>query len=310
MARDYQGPFDGQLFALQSDLAQLFGPQHVWSASALEAYAACGFRFLLGNALALEELKTPEPGYDSAQLGSMLHAVLESVYQRAGDPTNVEAVLQALPHVAREVFEAAPAKYGFRPLLIWDKQQAELLVRLEETIRNLAEVEAGFRPAHFEKRFGSPPLQVETPAGTILFRGVIDRVDVNGQGHLNVIDYKTGMSKLDARSLGEGLRMQSALYALGAEKALKLGHVEDGFYWGILKGEASSLHLQTFKFKDTDGREYSGMRDAIELTARHIAADVEGIRAGRFPPIPPRDNCPDYCVAKTVCWHYEPSARS
>jgi hypothetical protein len=194
--------------------------------------------------------------------------------------------------------------------LIWDKQQAELVGRLEETIRNLGEEEAGFRPAHFEKRFGEPALQVKTPAGTIQFHGLIDRVDVDEQGHLRVIDYKTGMSRLDARSLGEGVRLQLTLYALAAEKALKLGRVEDGFYWGILKGEASSLRLSKFKFRDPDDNEYSGMRGAVDLTVKHIASDVEAIRAGRFTPVPPRDNCPEYCVAKTICWRYKPSEHS
>ena len=275
----------------------------------METYAACGFRFLLGDALELEALETPKAGYDAAQLGSMLHEILENVYQRAGDPTNVDAVLQVLPQVAQEVFNAAPTKYGFRPLLIWDKQQAELIERLEESIRNLAEEETGFRPVHFEKWFGSPPLEVETSAGTVLLRGIIDRVDVDEQGNLRVIDYKTGMSKLDARSLGEGLRLQLVLYALGAEKALRLGRVADGFYWGILKGEASSLRLSRFKFTDPEGKEYSGMRDAIDLAAKHIGADVEGVRAGRFTPIPPRDDCPDYCVGRTICWRYKPSER-
>ena len=209
----------------------------------METYAACGFRFLLDDALELEALETPKAGYDAAQRGSMLHGILEKVYARAGDPTNVDAVLQVLPQVAQEVFKAAPTQYGFRPLLIWEKQQAELVERLDVSIRNLAEEEAGFRPAYFEQWFGTPPLKVETSAGTILLRGVIDRVDVNAERNLRVIDYKTGMSKLDARSLGEGLRLQLVLYALGAEKALRLGRVVDGFYWGILIGEPSSLRL-------------------------------------------------------------------
>jgi ATP-dependent helicase/nuclease subunit B len=307
MARDYRGPLDGQLSALEPILTERFGPTYIWNASALETYAGCGFRFLIGNALALEELETPDAGYDVAQLGSLLHEILEKVYQQASDPTDADAVLQVLPRVAQEVFDAAPTEYGFRPLLIWDKQQTELLERLAETIRNLAEEEAGFRPTHFEKRFGTPPLNVETPAGSVLFRGIIDRVDFNAQGHLNVIDYKTGMSKLDNRSLGEGLRLQLALYALGAEKALKLGRVSDGFYWGILRGEASSLRLSKFKFTDPDGVEYSGMSDAIALTLKYIGADVEGIRAGHFVPIPPRGDCPNYCVAKSICWRYQPT---
>ncbi len=309
MAREYQGPFDGQLLSLQSTLTEHYDSAYVWSASALETYAACGFRFFLGKTLGLEELETPEAGYDAAQLGSMLHEILEKVYQRADDPLSLDALLRALPQVAREVFDGAPEEYGFRPLLIWDRQQAELLERLEETLRNLAEEEAGFRPVHFEKWFGSPPLKVETRIGGVLLHGIIDRVDVDDQGHLNVIDYKTGMSKLDSRSLGEGLRLQLPLYALGAEKALKLGQVVDGFYWGILKGEASSLRLSKFKFKHPDGREYVGLQGAIDLVTQHIAADVEGIRAGSFSPIPPRDGCPDYCAGKIICWRYQPSER-
>ena len=239
----------------------------------------------------------------------MLHEILEKTYHRAADPANLDAVLQALPQAAKEVFDQAPTAFGFRPTLLWDHQQAELLERLEETIRNLAEEEAGMRPVRFEEWFGSPPLAIDTPIGSVLFRGRIDRVDVDEQGDLRVIDYKTGMSKLDARSLGEGLRLQLVLYALGAEKALGLGRVVDGFYWGILKGEPSSLRLSKFKFTDPEGKEYFGMRDAIDLAAKHIGADVEGVRAGRFTPIPPRDDCPDYCVGRTICWRYKPSER-
>jgi len=275
----------------------------------METYAACGFRFLLDDALELEVLETPKAGYDAAQRGSMLHEILAKVYVRAGDSMNIDALLQALPQVAQEVFLAAPTQYGFRPLLIWEKQQAELIKKLEESIRNLAQEETGFRPAHFEKWFGRPPLKLETSAGTVLLRGKIDRVDEDEQGNLRVIDYKTGISGLDARSLAEGLRLQLAIYALGAQKALGLGRVVDGFYWGILKGEASSLRLSKFKFTDPEGKEYSGMRDAIDLATKHIGADVEGIRAGSFTPIPPRGDCPDYCVGRTICWRYKPSER-
>ena len=307
LARDYRGPLDGHLPDLPAILGKRFGPRYVWSASALETYAGCGFRFLIGHALALEELETPAAGYDVAQQGRMLHEILEKVYRQASDPADTESVLQVLPHVAQEVFAAAPAKFGFRPLLIWDKQQAELLERLAETVRNLADEEAGFRPTYFEKRFGAPPLAVETSAGTILFRGLIDRVDVNAQGDLNVIDYKTGVSQLDVRALGEGIVLQLALYALAAEKALKLGRVADGFYWGILKGKASSLRLSRFKFTAPDSAEYSGMSDAIALTLKHIGAYIEGIRTGHFIPIPPRGDCPSYCVAKSICWRYQPA---
>ena len=218
-AREYHGSFDGELPALQPALAKRFGPQHVWSASGLERYATCGFRFLLGDVFQLEELETPEEGYDVAQLGEMLHAILENVYKRAGDPADLDSVLRLLPQIASEIFDNAPAAYDFRPTLLWDRQREELLERLEETIRGLAEEEAGLRPLRFEEWFGSPPLKLGTSSGTILFRGKIDRIDIDENGALRVIDYKTGVSKYDTQSLREGLHLQLVIYALGAERS-------------------------------------------------------------------------------------------
>jgi hypothetical protein len=101
--------------------------------------------------------------------------------------------------------------------------------------------------------------------------------------------------------------MQLVLYALAGEQVLRVGRVVDGFYWAILKGESGSLHLDRFKHTTDDGREFAGLRGAIELTRDYLAKDIQGIRNGRFIPIPPTDNCPNYCEAKTICWRYQPS---
>ena len=76
--------------------------------------------------LGLEPREPVEEGYDVRAFGSMVHAILERVYQRAGDPADVEAVLAALPDAAREVFDSAPRDYGFRPTRLWQHQRAEI----------------------------------------------------------------------------------------------------------------------------------------------------------------------------------------
>ena len=37
----------------------------------------------------------PEAGYDAAQLGSMLHEILQKVYPASGNPQDIDAVLAA-----------------------------------------------------------------------------------------------------------------------------------------------------------------------------------------------------------------------
>lgn len=308
LKRDYHGPFDGEVASLSDVLKTQYGPARTWSASKLETFAQCGFRFFLGDTCKLEAIETPEDGYDAAQLGSMLHAILEQVYQRALDPTSLEELLTLLPEVANQVFDGAPAKYGFRPSPLWDQQRQELIPVLRQTISRLSEEESGFRPIRFELRFGDPALTVDTPAGKISFRGMIDRIDVDAEKNLRVIDYKTGgITKYTNSSLEKGLHLQLVLYALSAEKTLNLGRVADAFYWGILAGKGSSLHLGKFESKDPDKQNFSGFAGATALATEHIGAYIDKIRRGVFTPIPPETKCPDYCVAKTICWRYEAS---
>jgi len=295
------GQYEGDLAELSEVLAQRFDPDHIWSASRLESYGLCGFQFFIGPALGLKPHDPPQAGFDSAQLGSILHAILERLYQSA-NPSDPDALIAVLPVVAQAVFAAAPRNFGFRPTPLWKTEQQELLAMLETTIRNLAAEANGFEPVAFERRFDS--LTLETSAGPVRLHGVIDRVDHDEAGQLRVIDYKTGSSHLDKSALVQGRRLQLPLYAAAAEQALNLGHSVEGLYWSVRKGEAGSLTLAAFAHTDSDGQTFNGLSGAQELAAEHIGQSVGGIRAGAFAPRPPADGCPDYCPAKNFCWRY------
>jgi RecB family exonuclease len=165
-------------------------------------------------------------------------------------------------------------------------------------------------------------------------RGVVDRLDRRPDGGLRVIDYKTGRTRLNPAELNEGRRIQLPLYALAAQEALGLGQVVDGFYWAILAAERGALRLSNYRPPEESGRGGAGPETdggsgaagaggssapgapapaagpaAAYATARaHVRRAVEGIRAGRFPPIPPPAGCPDYCPAAAWCWRFQPSA--
>ncbi len=312
-----QGVYEGDLGEMQRALSARYGAAHVWSPSRLETYGACGFYFFIHYALDLERRETPQAGYDVAQLGTMLHRILEEVYRQAGNQVDEDSLLACLPDVARNVFAIAPEVYGFRPTPWWESQQAELLEKLETSLRNLAAEAGEFQPAHFEAGFGfagQAPLALETEAGTVQVHGVVDRIDQAPDGQLRIIDYKAGGSHLAPRDLREGRRLQLPLYALAAEQNFG-GQVTSGFYWKILAGEAGTLRLERFEHAAEDGRALTGVRGALNgvrgamaLTLGFVGQYVAGVRAGRFAPAPPRGGCPAYCPAQVFCWRYAPAA--
>lgn len=283
------GPHEGDLSPLASLLAERYGPNHIWSSSRLETYAKCPFHFFVAYGLHLEPRDPPREGFDRLILGSIYHRILEEIYQRAPS-----SPLSALPDVAQAVFAAAPATYGFRPTLLWKHQQQEFLQILEKTIAALEETREGYEPYAQEPPFGlhgKPPLTLQQ----IQIRGYIDRVDRAADGSLRVVDYKAGSSRISARELEDGTRLQLPLYALAVQDALGLGTVTAGFYWHI--GSASPSYLRLEKHAN-------GVEGAVETAVAHVRAYVAGVQAGQFAPTPPAAGCPDHCPAVAFCWRY------
>jgi ATP-dependent helicase/DNAse subunit B len=306
-ARMAGGPFEGNLDSIQGHFSQVYGSDHVWSASRLESYAQCPMFFLTSSAMKLDPRDPPEPGYDPAQLGLILHAILEKVYPAAPDPASTDSVLSVLPGIAEEMFTDAPEEYRFQPTALWVWEREELLETLEETIAALGEVSHGWTPYAYEQKFGigdSRPVEIELKGETVLARGIIDRVDRNKDGELRIIDYKTGSSHLGRDDLIRGRRLQLAIYALGARDALGLGEPVEGFYWMIRAAKSGSLKLS--KFKHTSNSDaWLGPEGAMEVARMHIQEVVSRIRAGQFMPAAPDGGCPSYCPAVEWCWRYQ-----
>jgi putative RecB family exonuclease len=294
LAEQASGPFEGDLSSLAADLHARFPADFVWSASRLESYGACPMDFWTGVALACEPREPLEEGYNVRAFGSMVHAILERVYQRVSDPADVEAVLAALPDVAREVFDSAPSDYGFRPTALWRHQRAEIEQTIRATIVALAEESHGYAPRFYEQAFGfkGQPL---LDADGVKLHGFIDRVDAAPGGRLRVMDYKTGGTPISSKDLNEGRRLQLPLYALAARDALKLGDVDAGFYWHVGSAQPSSLKLESFE---------GGVDAAIQIAIAYTHRYVEAIRAGKFEPRVPPGGCPSYCPATAWCWRF------
>lgn len=304
-AKRAMGAYNGVSQSLSDHLAKRYPPGSTWSASRLEAYGSCPHQFYVNVALDLEPRTPPTPGWNASQRGAMFHRILEQVYTRVGDPLDVGALQAVLPEVAEEVFEDAPAEFGFRPSPLWEIEKLEILSTLQQTIDALSSASQGWRPIAYEQTFGmngNPPLQIEVAGETLQIRGMIDRIDRNDRGELRVVDYKTGTSHQDPKDLENGTRLQLPLYALATQETLQMGTVVDGLYWSISSAEEGKLKLSAFKNENGQGVE-----QAITVALEHLKRILAGIRAGEFPPSPPKAGCPSYCAAAQWCWLYEPA---
>ncbi len=301
-AKKPEGEFEGVLPGITAQMREKFNPQMIWSTSKLEAYGTCPFQFYVKETLKLEPRRLPELGMDISQKGSLLHKILEETFASAANPSDLSELLERLQQVSRTVFSTAAADYGFRPSYLWSLDQAEMLNTLETTISALVEKSQGYQPVYFEQKFGmgdTPPLKISLDGELILLRGIIDRVDRNSQGKCRVIDYKTG-GTFKLSDLKSGKRLQLPIYAMAVQIALELGQVEEGWYWNIQAAETGQLKLSSFA-----SPENSGVENAIQIVKSHLGKIVEGIRAAKFPPKPPKSGCPNYCPAAPWCWRFE-----
>ena len=303
------GPYGGDLTAWGATFARRHDRDHVWSASRLESYRACPYLFFVAHVLKLEPRTEPSEGVDARQLGNVYHRIMEGVYAAVDDPSDLDALLDALPGTAGPILAAAPRREGFRATAWWARTREEIVEHARRSLAALHALQGAYVPYAFELAFGmghgsGPALVVRDADGGDWFRlrGFIDRVDRAPDGSVRLIDYKTsGPWGYTARAMAEGKKLQLPLYALAAEEALELGTVRDGFYWHVQRADWHMEHAQSRAWFTLHK---VGAREAIEDAVRYAWEAVRGARRGAFVPQPPEDGCPSYCPAAGFCPHY------
>ena len=199
------GPFDGivpeQLVAARGTLARDL------TATALEDFAVCPYRFFLSRVLGIRARGEPERTLQIAPLqrGNLVHAILDELVRRFLDGAEpwtefLRGADAALREIMERHFAELPAGVTGLPLswdLIRDQVAAELGGYLGAEQRR---VEAGWRPVAAEHEFQGVPIAAGTRQ--LRFSGRIDRIDRSGD-RLRIVDYKTGAT---ARETAEGYR--------------------------------------------------------------------------------------------------------
>lgn len=291
--REQFGPWEGiySSNAARQRFTQAFGPQHFWSPSQLEGYAACGFRFVSESVLKLEPLPELTLEIDVRRRGSLLHEALAAVHEQlldaSDESTKSEIVDRFLDML--ETLSATQGVYGLvaalkeiqrRELARWGENLAD---QTDHYQRMWHDFEEPPRPAHFEVRFGpgsrnaeghesalstNEPfsLDVPLPSGeveTVCFTGQIDRLDIgriDATTVFNVIDYKSNAKQtVKLEKLEAGTQLQLPLYALAAEDLLmreQQGLAWEAGYWrvqgdGFGKSQKNGKHKTQLKLRES-----------------------------------------------------------
>ncbi|MBI4376766.1 MAG: exodeoxyribonuclease V subunit gamma [Elusimicrobia bacterium] len=265
------------------------------SAKAIETYGECPFRFFAQRALGLEAEQPPSDRgrLDERAKGRLYHSCLERFYEGL-DEDFWDGSPDWEPRLSRAV-DSAFSESGWQELglypLLWEAARRQAFSVLRRFVsRDLEEIRrSGLRPALFEQAL-SAPWPGETPSALrgLRLRGVVDRVDRDGNGRFRVIDYKTrsrGGVKLST-AIERGEHSQLPVYvelvasALGEElESARLYFLDDA----EAKGKPA--------FQSYEARDWARARDSF---LREIDRRLARISRGRFP-ISPDEGDFGYC---------------
>ena len=211
-----------------------------YSVTDLETYAKCPFQYFVAKVLkskVQDEDVEDEPS--SLEKGDLAHKILCAFYMERRDRGDL-----AITQCGDDVFEEAKQQLDEvlhdkseekrnersdigESNLFWKIEMEKLQTALHKWLKAERDYDLHVMPRFFEVSIGQtrdprdPELSRSEPItiGNVRVNGKIDRIDI-GEGVFNIIDYKTGSSKITIRNILEGQSLQLPIYLQIVEKLL------------------------------------------------------------------------------------------
>ena len=305
------GLVDIDELARQSMAAHQFSARS-FSATALQNYTNCPYRFFLSAILRLDLRQEPAAieMIDPLTRGSLFHEtqfeVLSNLKAASLLPLEPSGLGKAFDLVDGSLKRLA-AEYEDRlaPAIprVWLDGINSIRADLREWLRRMAENNGGWIPEKFELSFGlsdrgpraSDPGSVDLPVeiiGDLKLRGSIDMVERQGDNRFRVTDHKTGRAYAEKETIvGGGKYLQPLLYALACQ-GLVDGRVESGrLYYCTAVGGYDERVVPL-------DEENLQVRNSVLITIRQGLADAF------LPAAPEKDAC-TWCDFLAVCGAFE-----
>jgi RecB family exonuclease len=285
------------------NIVESFGPDSAFSASQLETYIGCPFRFYCNYVLKLEpDDRRDELDEDFTERGARIHHILEQL-ERMKQVHEGQQSFEDLARVTVEnelgVARSDESDIDRGLLEIERRRLLQTITRYEAQWRDYLDDPGGRPVPHlFEVEFGTEQSRhrhLELGQGSRLVRlqGKIDRIDlVEGSQRrgFRVIDYKSGAgpSESDVR---KARLLQLPLYAMAVERIILADEavmLRDLGYWALRKEGYKPITFDDWAM-------------AQELLEAYVLALVERLRRGVFIVDSQIDHCEDYCDFRAIC---------
>ena len=283
-----------------------------FSATALQHFASCPYRFFLSAILRLDLREEPAPieAIDPLTRGSLFHEtqfeVLTNLKSVGLLPLRSAALSNAFELVDLSL-ERLAGEYEdkFAPAIprVWEDGINSIRADLREWLRRMTTNDDGWIPDKFELSFGlsdrgprsSDPESIDEPVeiiGDLQLRGSIDLVERHVSGKFRVTDHKTGKARAPKGTVtGGGKYLQPLLYALACKKVLNQPVDAGRLYYCTADGgfEERVVPLN---------------EESIQTLNPVLIAVRQGLADPFLPAAPEKNGC-DWCDYLAVCGSFE-----
>ena len=200
------------------------------SASSIDSYVNCPFKYFIDKGLSPEEERSFES--DKRSVGDIYHACLRAVAEQLMGSEVLGKIAdgdeQALEELVSDAFDELSKTYR-EGLFVSSGNEDYRLSRVREICAGAAKAMASQLAAEsvsgavFEEKFGRnrrfEPIRLKVGDDEVLVEGTIDRadmIDVDGEDRVRIVDYKTGKESLDLWNVRQGYKMQLMIYLISA----------------------------------------------------------------------------------------------
>ena len=219
--------------------------------------------------------KLPEPPSLDAERGTLVHTVLQDLFEIPALGRSVESAIDLLPSRWKAQLEGKPELVD---MVTNEKEwldRASGLIQTYFTLENPTTFEATHREMHLENDFDT----------NVYLHGYVDRLDIAPTGEVRIVDYKTG--KAPKPGWEEKALFQLRVYAL--------------LYWknnGVLPRLLQLVYLGNAQvIKSTPSL---AELEATEKVLRRVAQDIFTSIEKDYWPAKPSRLC-DWCFFKNIC---------
>lgn len=248
-----------------------------FSFTRLKAFATCPYQYRFAFIL-----KVPTPGKSQFSFGRSMHNTLQKLLTLVSKTVNARQG-ELLPSLDKKTIDLEDIFKIYQECFIddWYPSQSEKEKYFKKGEKSLQDFYEKNRSNWPQTLYLEYPFNLHLSNGGENFTlyGVIDRID-KVEGGVRIVDYKTGSAK-DKLTLED--KEQLLIYQMAVQEVLKEPVCELVFHYLDDNKEISFL----------------GTEAELAKTKNKILANIDGIKAGEFPPTPGL-MC-KYCDFKSIC---------